>query len=408
MIIPQQKYIDSLASKAYNGLIKVVSGMRGVGKSFLLNVLFVGYLKSTGVDDGHIIQIDVEDPINKKFRNPFFLTDFVRSKLVDRKSYFLILEGIHLVKDYVPLLNGLLKIPNLDIYLSVSNTKGVLTEVPENFGGRTDELRMNISFGQAHRLSSIGFREDFETFSTYGFLPQSLNKSSSEKKEDYLLDLYRDIQEKDIGPRYKIRNKFALDELIRALSSHLGEMASSLTIASWFNGATPSKNTVEYGLSIFKEAMVINECRRYDVKAGRYLNGGSKYFFTDGGIRSAVLDFEAVENPSFFTNAVYNELVYRGFEVDLATVPIYFKNKKDRYVLRNCEAGFRIKSGKKIAYVLPIEKDFDEKRDLRPLLSIKDGNPRFAVVGSLEESRVEGHGIHIIGLEEFFKEDRLI
>lgn len=408
MLINRDNYLKELIMRKNNSLIKVITGIRRCGKSFLLNKIYYDYLIKEGVFANHIIKISLDDLENKPLLDANRLNEYIKSQIVDSNQYYLFLDEIQEVKDFVPLLNGLLKIENLDIYITGSNSKFLSKDIITEFRGRGDQIHVNpLSFKEYYNAVNLDFDEAINEYLTYGGLPFILSRPSDKMKADYLINLYKEIYLKDIKERYGIKNDAEMGELLDIISSSIGSFTNPTKLENTFKSVknvSISKNTIDSYLKIFEESFLVESSERYDIKGKKYINSPKKYYFSDLGLRNARLNFRQIEESHLMENAIYNELKIRGYLVDIGTVYVNEKNKNGNYIKKQIEVDFVVNYGSnryyiQSAYYLPtIEK---ENQELRPLLNIPDSFKKIIIVRDNIKLKRDENGITTISLKEF-------
>lgn len=408
MLISRDFYLNELITRKNNSLIKVITGIRRCGKSVLLNKIYYEYLLSIGVEDDHIIRMALDDLENEPLLDANKLNDFIKSKIIDENQYYLFMDEIQEVKNFVPLLNGLLKIENLDIYITGSNSKFLSKDIITEFRGRGDQIHVNpLSFKEFFESSQLDFDSALNEYLTYGGMPFILSRPTDKMKIDYLSNLYKEIYLKDIKERYNIRNDSEMSELLDIVSSSIGSLTNPSKLEHTFKSVknvSISKNTIDSYLNIFEESFLISSSLRYDVKGKKYINSPKKYYFTDLGLRNARLNFRQIEETHLMENAIYNELIYRGYKVDIGAVSVCEKNINGNYVKKQTEVDFVVNNGSNRYYIqsayhlLTKEK---EESEIRPLLNIPDSFKKIVIVRDNIKLKRDDNGIITIGLKEF-------
>lgn len=408
MIIQRNTYLKELILRMNNGLVKVITGIRRCGKSYLLNNLFYNYLLSTGIKENQIIKISLDDLDNLEFLDSRKLNTYIKSKLTSNEQYYLFLDEIQEVENFIPLLNGLMKIDNLDIYVTGSNSKFLSKDIITEFRGRGDQIYVSpLSFSEYFYASNLEFNEALNQYLTYGGMPLILSRKTDKMKMDYLTSLYKEIYIKDIKERYSIKNDAELVELLNIVSSSIGSLTNSSKLENSFKSLKNvkiSRNTIDFYLNIFEESFLINCALRYDVKGKKYINTPKKYYFTDLGLRNALLNFRQDEEPHLMENLIYNELKIRGYLVDVGVVTINEKNQNNNYVRKQIEIDFIVNNGNKkyyiqSAYNLPsITK---ENQETRPLLNVDDSFKKIVIVKDDIKLKINEQGIIFMSLKDF-------
>jgi predicted AAA+ superfamily ATPase len=412
MRINRDKYLNELISKMHNKMIKIITGIKRCGKSYLLNEIFFDYLISTGVNEDHIIRISLEDLENEYLTDAHVLNDHVKSLIKDEQMYYLIVDEIQQVDRFVPLLNGWLKIKNLDVYVSGSNSRFLSKDVITEFRGRGDEIYVSpLTFKEYYDAQRKDFDTAWNEYIIYGGMPFVLGRSTNEQKSKYLKDLFNEIYIKDIKERYGIRNDSQLETLLNIVSSSIGSLTNPSKIEHTFKSVkqeTLSRNTIESYLDILEDTFLIKKTNRYDIKGRKYINTPSKYYFVDMRLRNARLNFRQLEDTHMMENIIYNELIQRGYYVDIGVVEISEKNENGNYVRKSLEIDFVANmSNDKIyvqsAYHLPSPEKV--KQEIRPFLNVDDSFRKFIIVRDNIDIRKDDYGITTIGLKHFLLND---
>lgn len=412
MRINRDKYLNELISKMHNKMIKIITGIRRCGKSYLLNEIFFDYLVSSGVNEDHIIRISLEDLENEHLTDPYVLNDHVKSLIKDNQMYYLIVDEIQQVDRFVPLLNGWLKIKNLDVYVSGSNSRFLSKDVITEFRGRGDEIYVSpLTFKEYYNARGKDFDTAWNEYIIYGGMPFVLERSTNEQKSKYLKDLFNEIYIKDIKERYGIRNDSQLETLLNIVSSSIGSMTNPSKIEHTFKSVkqeTLSRNTIESYLEILEDTFLIKKTNRYDIKGRKYINTPLKYYFVDMGLRNARLNFRQLEDTHMMENIIFNELIHRGYNVDIGVVEVSEKNENGNYVRKSLEIDFVANmTNDKIyiqsAYHLPNSEKV--RQEIRPFLNVDDSFRKFIIVRDNIDVRKDDYGITTIGLKHFLLND---
>ena len=412
MRINRDKYLNELISKMHNKMIKIITGIRRCGKSYLLNEIFYDYLISLGVNEDHIIRISLEDLENEYLTDAYVLNNHVKSLIKDDQMYYLIVDEIQQVNRFVPLLNGWLKIKNLDVYVSGSNSRFLSKDVITEFRGRGDEIYVSpLTFKEYYDARGKDFDDAWNEYIIYGGMPFVLERSTNEQKSKYLKDLFNEIYIKDIKERYGIRNDSQLETLLNIISSSIGSLTNPSKIEHTFKSVkqeTLSRNTIESYLDILEDTFLIKKTNRYDIKGRKYINTPSKYYFVDMGLRNARLNFRQLEDTHMMENIIYNELIQRGYNVDIGVVEVSEKNENGNYVRKSLEIDFVANmTNDKIyiqsAYHLPNSDKVRQEK--RPFLNVDDSFRKFIIVRDNIDVRKDDYGITTIGLKHFLLND---
>ncbi|MCI6592093.1 MAG: ATP-binding protein [Treponema sp.] len=416
MIIQRKKYLDMLISGEGNNLVKIVTGVRRCGKSFLLFKLFRNYLTEKGVDEQHIIELSLDDLRNKKLRNPETLLKYIDSHLLnDKKTTYIILDEVQLVQDFVEVLLSLLHTPFVDVYVSGSNSKFLSKDVVTEFRGRGDEIRVYpLSFSEFYSAVGGDKSEVWKEYYTYGGLPQILEFDSEKKKSDYLKNLYELTYMKDVQERNHLRNADGLFKVVQMLASCIGSPTNPKRISDTFKTvekkAVTDKTILNY-IECLKDAFLIEEALRYDVKGRKYIGTETKYYFEDIGLRNAILNFRQQEEPHIMENIIYNELKYRGFNVDVGFVETWENKSSGKSFRHGLEVDFVVNKGAERIYIQSVFKlPTDEKKEQeeRPLLNINDSFKKIIITGENIKRKTDEKGILTIGLLDFLLDEKCI
>lgn len=409
MIIQREKYLEQLISAKGNGMVKIVTGIRRSGKSFLLMRLFHQHLVEQGVQENHIIELSLDNRKNKSLRNPDNLLDYIDRKIIqDGQTHYIILDEIQLVDDFVEVLLSLMQDPRLDVYVSGSNSKFLSRDVVTEFRGRGDEIHLNpLSFSEFYNAVGGDKSEAWKEYYTYGGLPQILQIESEQKKIDYLTDLYELTYLKDIIERNHLRNVEGLRTLIRVLASNIGAPTNPKRIEKTFKSAenvSIKDSTIKEYINFLQDSFLIEEALRYDVKGRKYIGTETKYYFTDIGLRAAILDFRQQEETHIMENIIYNELRTRGFRVDVGLVETWGTDSANKTVRLPLEVDFVVNKGAERIYIQSAYRmPTDEKtaQEKRSLLSTNDNFRKIIIVGDDIKRKTDEQGIVTMGLFDF-------
>lgn len=416
MIIQRKKYLDMLISGEGNNLVKIVTGVRRCGKSFLLFKLFRNYLTEKGVDEQHIIELSLDDLRNKKLRNPETLLEYIDSHLLnDKKTTYIILDEVQLVQDFVEVLLSLLNTPFVDVYVSGSNSKFLSKDVVTEFRGRGDEIRVfPLSFSEFYSAVGGDKSEVWKEYYTYGGLPQILEFDSEKKKSDYLKNLYELTYMKDVQERNHLRNADGLFKVVQMLASCIGSPTNPKRISDTFKTvekkAVTDKTILNY-IECLKDAFLIEEALRYDVKGRKYIGTETKYYFEDIGLRNAILNFRQQEEPHIMENIIYNELKYRGFNVDVGFVETWENKSSGKSFRHGLEVDFVVNKGAERIYIqstFKLPTDEKKEQEERPLLNINDSFKKIIITGENIKRKTDEKGILTIGLLDFLLDEKCI
>lgn len=412
MQIKRQSYLNRLINKKGNGLIKVVTGVRRCGKSYLLFNLFHEHLLDEGVDESHIIEIALDDRTNIKLRNPDNMLEYVKSRIADNDMYYIILDEVQLLNEFEDVLNSFLHIRNADVYVTGSNSKFLSSDVITEFRGRGDEIRVYpLSFREFMSVYDGTVDEGWDDYFNYGGLPLVLSCPTPEEKSEYLISQFKNVYLSDLIDRHKIRNADEFDELLDILASAIGSLTNPLKLANTFKsvkGKTISDKTLKKYLDYLIDAFLVSKAKRYDVKGRKYINSPAKYYFEDIGLRNARLEFRQNEENHIMENIIYNELRIRGFRVDVGLVEHYGKDEEGKSIKKQLEVDFVATKGSKKYYIQSAfsmsnpEKIEQEQRSLK---SINDSFKKIIVVRDNIKVRRNDYGIVTMGICNFLLDE---
>ena len=409
MEIKRDLYLRQLIDSKGNGMIKIVTGVRRCGKSYLLFKLFYDYLTSQGVDDAHIVRVDLEDRRNIGLRNPDTLLAYIDSKIADDGMYYILIDEVQLVDDFVDVLNSYLKVQNADLYVTGSNSRFLSKDVVTEFRGRGDEIRVRpLSFSEFMTVYGSNDRESaLQEYMTYGGLPQITSLTSSQKKEKYLKNLFESTYVKDIKERYNIIHDSDLVELIDTLASSVGSLTNPSKLSNTFKSlkhSSISVDTIKRYIDFLQEAFLIEKAVRYDIKGRRYINSPFKYYFEDLGLRNAKLNFRQLDEGHLMENMIYNELRLRGLSVDVGQVPYNFKDTDGNSRRTNLEVDFVCNSGYRRYYIQSaVAMSTQEKflQEQKSLLNINDGFRKIIITGGFSPVYQNDNGFIIMNIYDF-------
>lgn len=406
--IERQKYLDELISLKENGMIKVITGMRRCGKSYLLFEIFSSYLESSGVKADHIIKIDLEDYKNKLLRNPDNIYEYVESRIVDSDIYYILLDEVQMLDDFVDVLNGFLKKQNVDIYVTGSNAKFLSKDVITEFRGRGFEIRVYpLSFSEYMSEYQGSLQSGINEYMLYGGLPQILSYKTDEHKTLFLKSLFEETYIKDIKERYNIRKDDDLEELINTLASGIGALTNPNKLSNTFKSekkSVVSYDTIKDYIEYLCDSFLVEKSTRYDVKGKKYINSPYKYYFMDLGLRNARLNFRQFEKNHLMENLIYNELRIRGYNVDVGVVPAVIRDNEGKQQRSNYEIDYICNAGSKRYYIQSayrMENDDKIKQEKSSLLKVDDSFKKIIIVGDEMPVTRDDNGITIINIYDF-------
>lgn len=424
MIIKRDKYLDLLIRHKHNGMIKIITGIRRCGKSFLLANFFKKSLLNEGVREDHIVQIDFEDIKNKSLRDPEECYKYLSKAIKkDSKMHYILLDEVQKLEEFPDVLNGLTHFKNADVFVTGSNSHFLSKDVVTEFRGRGDEIRMYpLCFSEFLKayLEDRKARWDgkdltflaksldlaWTEYYTYGGLPHVLKLETKEEKEKYLKDLFKETYLLDLIERYDIRDVSALDGVIDVVASDIGSLTNAYKIANSFSkerASIPAGATIKNYLGYLKDAFIIEEAKRYDIKGKKHLNSISKFYFEDLGLRNARLNFRQTEENHIMENIIFNELNYRGYSVDVGIVEIR-EMKNGSYLKKQTEIDFVINRGDQRYYVqsaFAMPTGAKSEKELRPLVNVNDSFKKIVIVRENVAPSRNSQGIVTIGLRNF-------
>lgn len=381
MDIKRDLYLQQLIDRRHNGMIKVVTGVRRCGKSYLVFNLFNNYLKSNGVDDKHIIKVNLENRRNKKLRNPDALLEYIDAQLIDQDMYYILLDEVQLVEEFEDVLNSYLDVPNADVYVTGSNARFLSKDVITEFRGRGDEVKIYpLSFAEFMSAFDGSNQLGLDEYMTFGGLPLILSYKTQEQKSAYLKNLFEETYIKDIKERYQIRHEEVFEELLNIISSSIGSLTNPTKLSKTFQSVkhvNVNPETIKYYLEYLCDSFLVSKAMRYDVKGKKYIDTPYKYYFTDMGLRNARINFRQDEKTHLMENVIYNELLIRGFNVDVGVVPVVSRDENGKQVRSQLEIDFVCNQGSKRYYIQSAFRMNDEEKRQNELASLTKVNDSF-------------------------------
>jgi len=408
MDIKRDLYLQQLIDRRHNGMIKVITGVRRCGKSYLVFNLFNNYLKSNGVDDKHIIKVNLENRRNKKLRNPDALLEYIDAQLIDQDMYYILLDEVQLVDEFEDVLNSYLDVPNADVYVTGSNARFLSKDVITEFRGRGDEVKIYpLSFAEFMSAFDGSNQLGLDEYMTFGGLPLILSYKTEEQKSAYLKNLFEETYIKDIKERYQIRHEEEFEELLNIISSSIGSLTNPTKLSKTFQSVkhvTVNPETIKYYLEYLCDSFLVSKAMRYDVKGKKYIDTPYKYYFADMGLRNARINFRQDEKPHLMENVIYNELLIRGFNVDVGVVPVVTRGADGKQVRTQLEIDFVCNQGSKRYYIQSAFRMNDEEKqqnEQAPLTKVNDSFKKIIITG--EEGLVHRNeqGITIMSIYDF-------
>ena len=408
MEIKRDYYLQKLIAKKHNGLIKVITGMRRCGKSYLLFTLFKKHLLESGVAEDHIVEIPFDSFENKKYRDPEVLYPYVKEKLVDDQKYYILLDEVQLLGEFESVLNGFMRIPNVDVYVTGSNAKFLSKDIITEFRGRGDELHMNpLSFAEFMSVYDGNKYDGWKEYVLYGGLPPVALLPTPEQKIELLKRLFDETYVNDIVGRHKIRNKDEFEELINILSSAIGSLTNPKKLADTFKAKKHFKlsvNTIKSYLDYLCDAFVVTRATRYDIKGKKYIDTPQKYYFSDVGLRNARINFRQIEENHTMENILFNELIARDFNVDVGLVVTREYDGSGNRQQKQLEVDFVCNKGTKRYYVqsaFAIPDEAKMQQESNSLLRIDDTFKKIIVVKDTPAPWYTDDGILVISVYDF-------
>ena len=412
MVIKRDIHLKKLIDSKHNGMIKVVTGVRRCGKSYLLFNLFCHHLKEAGIAADHIIKVDLEDRRNKELRDPDALLRYIDSHMTDQQMYYILLDEVQHVNEFEDVLNSYLKIENADVYVTGSNSRFLSTDVITEFRGRGDEIKIApLCFREFMSVYQGTKEKGLEEYMLYGGLPKVLDYPTVERKIEYLKSLFKKTYLTDIKERYKIKNDDDLEELIDIVASSIGGLTNPSKLENTFQTVKHSNithTTIKSYLDMLQDVFLIERSVRYDIKGRKYIDTPAKYYFSDLGLRNARINFRQYEETHLMENLIYNELRLRGMSVDVGVV---VKNEKDANgvsVRKQLEVDFVCNQGSQRYYIqsalrLPSEEKREQK--VRSLKSINDSFRKFVITEDLISRYHDNEGITYMNIYEFLLDE---
>ncbi len=408
MQIKRDFYLQQLVDGKQNGLIKIVTGIRRCGKSFLLFKLFRQYLLDVGVDSDHIIQIALDDIENANLREPLPLYKCIKEKMTDEELYYILLDEVQLVTRFEEVLNSLLRIDNADVYVTGSNSKFLSSDIITEFRGRGDEIHLYpLSLSEYCEGTGLSPAEAWKDYYTYGGLPHTLSLGTEKKKIDYLNNLFESVYLIDILERQRIKNKAEFEELVKIIASGIGAPTNPTKLENTFKSVKKvniDSVTISRYLGYMQDAFLIEKAERYDVKGKKYIGSLAKYYFTDIGLRNAILGLRQQEETHIMENIIYNELRRRGCKVDVGMVEQRFVDNDGKWQRKQLEVDFVVNEGNQRYYIqsaLALPDEEKRKQEMGSLLRIKDSFKKIIIVKDDIKPWRDENGILTMGLLDF-------
>jgi len=408
MKIERNLYLKQLIGSRQNGLIKVVAGMRRSGKSYLLFNIFKDYLLSTDVDREHIIEIVFDDISNMGMRNAEAAYYFIKGRIQDDGIYYVLLDEVQLVKGFEELLNSLLHINNLDVYVTGSNSRFLAKDIITEFRGRSYNIYVYpLSFSEFYSAYDGSHQEALDVYYETGGLPGLVNMHEEQERKQYLSDLWKSVYVRDILERHRIKNESEFEELLRVIASAIGSSLNPLKLSNTFQSLKKvniSSATITKYISYMEDAFIIKKAARWDIKGKKHINSLSKYYFSDLGVRNAVVNFAQSERTHLMENLIYNELLVRRYQVNVGQVDLRTTDAENKTIRKRLEVDFIATEGSKNIFIQSayhIADDDKMNQELRPLLNIKNSYKKVLITGDSSRPWYDDNGILHIGLIPF-------
>ena len=423
MRIERQNYLQRLIDKQDNGMIKVITGLRRSGKSYLLNDIFKNYLLTNVTDANHVIYLALDSKKNEKYLDSTELNKYLLSKIEnDDEKYYVLLDEIQEVKDFVPVLNGLAYMRNVDVYVTGSNSKMLSSDISTEFRGRGDVIHLfPLTFAE-YLEAYNGDRDDaWNDYVLYGGLPYILFCKTDEDKSDYLKNLYKETYTADIKEKRNIKNEEVLNEIMNVISSQIGSLTNPSRLTDIINdrhakGYIDKENkvnkvTIDNYIQFLEEAFLINKVERYNIKGNHYINSPYKYYYEDIGLRNARLNFRQLDDGYIMENIIYNELLSRRLNIDIGVVEVFNKDKNGKTIRNNYEVDFVVNKGEKRFYIqsaLSIADPEKKEQEIASLKRIPDSFSKIVVVKDYLKPWQDENGIVYLGIEQFLLNEDIL
>lgn len=408
MEIKRDYYLNKLIEKKHNGLIKVITGIRRCGKSYLLFTLFKKHLEESGVDSSHIIEIPLDSFENKKYRDPEILYPYVKGQIADDSMYYILFDEVQLLGEFESVLNGFMRMKNVDVYVTGSNARFLSKDIITEFRGRGDELHIQpLSFAEFMSVYDGNKYDGWNEYVLYGGLPPVVLLPTAEQKIELLKSLFQETYINDIVGRHSIKHKDEFEELINILASAIGSLTNPKKLTDTFKSKKNkviSSNTIKNYLDYLCDAYIVSRATRYDIKGRKYIDTPQKYYFSDVGIRNACINFRQLEENHTMENIIYNELIARNFNVDVGIITATQKDKEGKPVKKQLEVDFVCNKGSKRYYVqsafsIPDREKMEQESN--SLLRIDDSFKKIIVVKDLPAPTYTEDGILVISVYDF-------
>ena len=408
MEVKRETYLQQLIQRKDNGMIKVITGIRRCGKSFLLFHIYKRYLMENGVDADHIIEIALDSIENEELRDPKRCFRYIKDSIKDQKKYYVLLDEVQFMPRFEEVLNSLLRMNNIDIYVTGSNSKFLSSDIVTEFRGRGDEVRIYpLSFAEFYSVYDGDYDDAWDDYMTYGGLPQLVEFQTERQKAEYLKNIFTNVYLKDVIERNKIQNVDEIGILVDVLASSIGAPTNPSKIANTFASErqmTYTNKTISNHIEYLTEAFLISKANRYNIKGRKYIGANLKYYFTDLGLRNARLNFRQQEPTHIMENIVYNELKIRGYNVDVGVVDTFDKDKNGKRVRKQLEVDFVVNQGNQRYYIqVAYDMSSEEKQtqEFKSLRNIPDSFKKIVIVNGSKKPWRNDEGFVIMGMKYF-------
>ena len=408
MEIKRDIYLNKLISKKHNGLIKVITGIRRCGKSYLLFNLFRDHLANEHIADDHIIEMAFDSYENKKYRDPELFLPYLKERISDHEMYYVLLDEVQMLDDFESVLNSLARMKNVDVYVTGSNAKFLSKDIITEFRGRGDEVHMYpLTFAEYMSVYTGDVQSGWRDYVIYGGLPLIFSFRTPDQKSDFLKRLFDETYLSDIIGRNNIRNKAELEELLNILSSAIGSMTNATKLSNTFKSVknkTISKATIQRYIDYLCDSFLIDRAIRYDIKGKKYIDTPSKYYFTDLGLRNARLNFRQIEETHAMENVIFNELKIRGFNVDVGVVVVNETDQNGKKIRKQLEIDFVCNKGSKRYYIqsaLALSDTSKIRQEQLPLISTGDGFKKIIISRDALAPLYNDEGVLVMNVFDF-------
>ena len=408
MEIRRDNYLKQLVERRNNGMVKVVTGIRRCGKSYLLFTLFKRYLLENGVAPDHVIEIALDGIEDEELRDPKVCYEYIRDEMEDDGIYYLLLDEVQFMPRFEEVLNSLLRIENIDIYVTGSNSRFLSSDIVTEFRGRGDEVRIYpLSFAEFYSVYDGDYDDAWDDYMTFGGLPQIAGLQSERRKADYLKNIFVNVYLKDVIERNRIQNEEEIGILVNVLASAIGSLTNPTKIANTFASERQmqyTNKTISRHIDFLEEAFLISKAARYDIKGRKYIGANQKYYFTDSGLRNARLNFRQQEPTHLMENIVYNELLIRGYNVDVGMMDAYEKNKEGKRVRKQLEVDFVVNQGSQRYYIqvaYDLSSEQKQEQEFHSLRNIPDSFKKIIIVNGSKKPWRNDEGFVIMGMKYF-------